>query len=88
VKLDARALARTVRLFLGDVDRLHPAALLVLVPVLVGLAYLAAPVLISLCAALVGVVKAGATLTGAALIGRLAVRTATTYRRASAGPVP
>ncbi|MGO4417475.1 hypothetical protein AB4Z54_01500 [Streptomyces sp. MCAF7] len=88
MRYDRRALRRVLRTFLSDVDRLHPAALLVLVPVLVGLAYITAPSLVSLFAALVGAIKAGTFLAGAALIGRLAVRTAATFRRASADPAP
>ncbi|WP_189971785.1 hypothetical protein [Streptomyces violascens] len=80
MKIDRPALARLVRTLLGLADRLHPAALLILVLVLVGLVYAAAPVLVTLLTALVTVLKAGAFLGGGVILGRLAVRAAATYR--------
>ncbi|MFB7012321.1 MULTISPECIES: hypothetical protein [unclassified Streptomyces] len=70
--------ARAARALLGPADRLHPAALLVLVLVLAGLAQLAAPFVVALLTALVTGAKAAAFLVGAAVLARLAVRVAAT----------
>ena len=83
MKFDRRAIARTLRALTGRADRLHPAALLVLVLVLVGLVYAAAPFLVTLFTALVTALKAAAFLTGAGILARLAIRAAVTYHRAS-----
>ncbi|WP_405889483.1 hypothetical protein OG762_51570 (plasmid) [Streptomyces sp. NBC_01136] len=79
--------ARTLRALLGAVDRLHPAALLVLVLVLAGLAQLAAPFVVTLLTALVTAAKAAALLAGAAVLARLAVRVAATFPN-TAPPAP
>ncbi|NGN63153.1 hypothetical protein G5C51_04425 [Streptomyces sp. A7024] len=76
-----RTFARALRGFLTLVDRLHPVALLVLVPVLIGVVYAAAPFLVALLTAVVAVLKASAFLAGAGLLARLAIRTAAAYRR-------
>ncbi|MFH9735855.1 hypothetical protein [Streptomyces sp. NPDC017260] len=68
--------ARAFRGLLGSADRLHPAALLVLVLALAGLAQLAAPFVVTLLTALVTGAKAAALLVGAAVLARLAFRVA------------
>ncbi|MEU7153848.1 hypothetical protein AB0B15_38410 [Streptomyces sp. NPDC045456] len=72
--------ARALRALVRRADRLHPAALLALVLVLVGLVYAAAPVLVTLFTALVTALKASVFLTGAGVLARLAIRAASTYR--------
>ncbi len=79
VTITRRSAVRAVRALLGSADRLHPAALLVLVLTFAGLAQLAAPLLVTLLTALVTGVKAGAFLAGAAFLARLAVRVAGTF---------
>jgi hypothetical protein len=86
VTINRRTTARALRALLGRADRLHPAALLALVLVLVGLVYAAAPFVVTLFTALVSLVKSGTFLAGAALLARLAVRAAATYRRTPAAP--
>ncbi|MFD6279930.1 hypothetical protein ACFWFI_30845 [Streptomyces sp. NPDC060209] len=81
-----RATARAARALLGSADRLHPAALLVLVLVFAGLAQLAAPLVVTLLTALVTGVKAAAFLAGAAVLARLAVRVAATFPRPRTAP--
>ncbi|MEV7842056.1 MULTISPECIES: hypothetical protein [Streptomyces] len=78
--------ARAARALLGSADRLHPAALLVLVLVLAGLAQLAAPLVVTLLTALVTGAKAAALLAGAAILVRLAVRVAATFPRPRTAP--
>ncbi|MER7817404.1 hypothetical protein [Streptomyces sp. NPDC096153] len=78
--LTRRTAARALRATLGYADRLHPAALLALVLVLVGLACAAAPALVALVTAIVTAVKAAVILAGAGILARLAVRAATGYR--------
>ncbi|MFF5809076.1 hypothetical protein [Streptomyces sp. NPDC012746] len=80
------AAARTLRALLGYADRLHPAALLVLVLVLAGLAQAAAPFVVTLFTALVTLVKAGAFVAGALILGRLAVRLAAMVRSIPTAP--
>lgn len=79
VKFDRPATARTLHTFLTLTDRLHPAALLVLVLVLVGLAYGAAPILVTLLTALVDLGKSVALLAGAGILARLAIRAAAAF---------
>ncbi|MFF8464853.1 hypothetical protein ACF071_29415 [Streptomyces albidoflavus] len=78
--------ARAARALLGSADRLHPAALLVLVLVLAGLAQLAAPLVVTLLTALVTGAKAAALLAGAVILVRLAVRVAATFPRPRTAP--
>ncbi|MGW5336216.1 hypothetical protein [Streptomyces bauhiniae] len=78
--------SRTARAFLGSADRLHPAALLVLVLTFAGLAQLAAPLVVTLLTALVTGAKAAAFLAGAAVLARLAVRVAATFPRPRTAP--
>ncbi|MFC1405757.1 MULTISPECIES: hypothetical protein [Streptacidiphilus] len=80
MRIDRRAIARTFRTLLGLADRLHPAALLVLVGLLVGLVYLSAPLVVTMVCALVAAIKAAAFLGGAAVLARVAIRAASTYR--------
>lgn len=86
VTINRRTTARALRALLGLADRLHPAALLVLVLVLAGLAQIAAPFVVILFTALVTVVKAGAFVAGALVLGRLAVRVAATFPSVPAAP--
>lgn len=85
LRIGAHDAARALRALLKQTDRLHPAALLGLVLVLVGLAYAAAPAAVALLTAAVGIVKAGAFLAGAGVLARLAIRAAVTYTANRAG---
>ncbi|MFJ3673642.1 hypothetical protein ACIPSE_45095 [Streptomyces sp. NPDC090106] len=76
VIISRRTTTRTLRTALDLVDRLNRGALLVLVLALVGLAYAVAPVLVVFFTAIVTVAKAAALLAGAAILARLAVKTA------------
>ncbi|MEU6467457.1 hypothetical protein [Streptomyces sp. NPDC046976] len=78
--------ARAARALLGSADRLHPAALLVLVLTFAGLAQLAAPLVVTLLTALVTGAKAAALLAGAAVLARLAVRVAATFPGSRTAP--
>jgi len=84
-------LARLWRELLRRADALHPAALVVLVAVLLGLGYGAGlavePALVALVVALVAVAKAAACIAAAVFVGRRAVRIVTRHfaRPASRG---
>jgi hypothetical protein len=83
VTVNRRDTTRMLRNLTGRADQLHPAALLALVLVLVGLIYAAAPFLVTLFTALVAALKAAAFLTGAGILARLVIRAAVTYHRTS-----
>lgn len=74
---------RVGRQLLQRTDELHPAALVALVAVLLGLTFGAglvlAPALVAVATALVALVKAAAGVAAAGLIGRTAVRLAYHY---------
>lgn len=76
-------LTRIWREVLQRADELHPAALVALVAVLLGLTFGAglvlAPALVAVATALVALVKATAGVAAAGLIGRTAVRLAYRY---------
>jgi hypothetical protein len=82
-------LARWWRELLSRSDALHPAALVVLVAVLLSLSYGAVlavePALVAFVIALVAVAKAAACIAAAVLVGRRAVHIVTRYfaRRAT-----
>ncbi|MFI7142881.1 hypothetical protein ACIBQ5_35820 [Streptomyces massasporeus] len=84
--INRRTTARALRALLGHADRLHPAAILVLVLALSGLAQLAAPLVVTLLTALVTGAKAATFLAGAAILARLAVRVAATFPRPHTAP--
>ncbi|MGW2227484.1 hypothetical protein [Streptomyces formicae] len=89
MRFNRRTIARTLRDLTGRADRLHPAALLVLVLVLLALAYAAAPLLVvlftELFTALVAALKAAVFLAGAGLLTRLALRLAVIHFSAPTG---
>ncbi|MDO0939272.1 hypothetical protein QQY66_49100 [Streptomyces sp. DG2A-72] len=88
VIINRRTTARALRTVLDLADRLHRGALLVLVLVLVGLAYAAAPFLVALFTAIVTAVKAAVFLAGAATLARLAVKAAAEFRRPASPAAP
>ncbi|MCY1649235.1 hypothetical protein OVA19_00160 [Streptomyces sp. SL203] len=81
-----RATGRALRASLGLADRLHPAALLALVLLLGLAAHFAAPVVVTLLAAVVTVAKSAAYLAGGAVLLRLAVRLAADFRAGTPAP--
>ncbi|MFI1890463.1 hypothetical protein [Streptomyces jumonjinensis] len=85
-RLAAARAARIVRALLVRADRMHPAALLVLVLVLGGLVYVTAPQMAAFLVAVVDTAEAAVYIAGGGILARLAVRTAATFRRPAPAP--
>ncbi|MDJ0345536.1 hypothetical protein QMK19_33870 [Streptomyces sp. H10-C2] len=80
MRINRRALPTAARALIHRADRLHPAALLVLVLLLGVVVHFTAPVMVTLLAAVVTAVQSAAYLAGSAVLFRLALRLAADFR--------